>query len=771
MPTLLQNRFLLQKLLGEGAQGKVWLAQDTRLERQVAVKQLRATAYNAAQTRLASRLQHANIVTLHDAFDADNEHWVVFEYVQGQTLAALLKRDGRIPAARAVDIAIGILDGLSVAHAQGVIHRDIKPQNIMLDAENRPRIMDFGIAAARGSQVGAQGTAAYMAPEVINNLPADAQADIFAVGMTLYRMLTGQQAVDGESAWAVMYRIATQPIAAPSTIEAGVNEKLDHLVMVALFKDPRERFTDAAAMSEALKVWKGEVAAQSEHDATQSTLDFLLRRMRHTSDFPALSQAISAINKINESDSERLQVLSGVILDDFSLVNKLLRIVNSASYGQFGGTISTISRAIVILGFDTIRNLAITLLLFEHMHNKAQANKLKEAVLRAFFGGVLSREIGRKAGARDTEEALICGMFHHLGKLLTVYYFPEEQQEIARKVEGGAKEDQAVVAVLGLSYDELGIGIARHWLFPDRIINAMRPLPEGMPRAPNSQNERLRVYANLSARLVPMVGMPAGEQSKQMAVLLRQYGSATGLGARELQDVLRSSADILYSHLGAIGVDARNSVFLRQLAKQNDRGLAPPSPSDAGHGDALEDAVLHNDVEQDAASVLSAGVQDITNTLVGTFNLNDVLRMILETMYRGVGFERVLFCTRDAKKPIMLARFGFGSDVAGIVPLFQLDTTRSGDVFQVALERNLDILIDDIDAPTIADRVPAWYRDNIPAASFIIFPLKVGDRMIGFFYGDKLEAGSLKFGNNELNMLKTLRNQAILAIRTKQAGG
>lgn len=387
MPTLLQNRFQLQKkLLGEGAQGKVWLAHDQRLDRQVAVKQVRAGSYNATQTQLASRLQHAHVVALHDAFDADGEHWLVFEYVQGQTLAAYLKSAGRMTPSQAVDVAIGVLDGLAVAHAQGVIHRDIKPQNIMLDGELRPRIMDFGIAAARGAQASAQGTAAYMAPEVINNLPVDAQADIFAVGMTLYQMLTGQQAVAGESAWAIMYRIATQPIAPPSSIESAIDEKkLDHLVMVALFKDPRERFSDAAAMRDALKTWRGEHAAQEGHDDRQSTLDFLLRRMRHTSDFPALSQAISAINKINESDAERLQVLSGVILNDFSLVNKLLRIVNSASYGQFGGTISTISRAIVILGFDTIRNLAITLLLFEHMHNKAQANKLKESVLRAFF--------------------------------------------------------------------------------------------------------------------------------------------------------------------------------------------------------------------------------------------------------------------------------------------------------------------------------------------------------------------------------------------------
>jgi len=119
---------------------------------------------------------------------------------------------------------------------------------------------------------------------------------------------------------------------------------------------------------------------------------------------------------------------------------------------------------------------------------------------------------------------------------------------------------------------------------------------------------------------------------------------------------------------------------------------------------------------------------------------------------------------------MILARFGFGNDVNSVIPRFQMDTTQKGDVFQVTLERNLDVLIDDIDAPSIAARVPQWYRQQVAAATFMLFPIKVGDRVLGFFYGDKTVPGSITVGSNELNLLKTLRNQAVLAIRTKQSG-
>ncbi|MBB5190075.1 HD-like signal output (HDOD) protein [Silvimonas terrae] len=702
MPATFKNRFQLLRILGEGAQGRIWLAHDTQAGRDVAVR------LGAKGDEEAVGLQHPGLVTLLEQVEAEDQPALVYEYVQGTRL------DGQyFTVATAVDLLIDLLDALAALHAAGLTHGHVHAHNVVMDAQHRPRLMDVG--NGRGS----------------------APADVQAAGQLFYNMLTERPAPGAP---------------ASASKRAELDARLDPIIANTQQAKPPA----ADALRDALRDWRGDMNTKVI-DATTGTLDFLLRRMRHTNDFPALSQAISAINKINQGDSERLQVLSSVILNDFSLVNKLLRIVNSASYGQYGGTISTISRAIVILGFDTIRNLATTLLLFEHMNNKSHAAQLREGVLQAFYGGLLARQIALECGSREAEESLICGMFNHLGRLLTIYYFPEEFREISRRIFSGTSETSAVIAVLGLSWDELGMGVARSWLFPDRIINAMRPLPEGMVREPASANERLRAHANLSARLVPLVGQPPS----RLAEPTRLFAPATGLDVRDIQRVMKAAATALHGYLGAIGIDLRSSVFLQTLLRDG---------TEHGQQDALEDLVLATPPQtgSDAASVLSAGVQDITQSLVSNFNLNDVLRMILEAMYRGVGFDRVLFCTRDAKKPVVQARFGFGSDIAAVAPVFQVDMTGKDDVFQAALERNLDVLIEDVDAPSIALHVPAWYRQQVGAGTFVLFPLKVGERMIGFFYGDKQEAGSLKIEPNALNLLKTLRNQAVLAIRTRQ---
>ncbi len=779
------GRFKVVKELGQGAQGLVFLANDTQLDRLVAIKVLHShSAESAQEAKIVSRLQHPNIVALYDTLLHNGHPCLVFEYVNGQTLAQLIASEGAIPPVRAVEIICGLLEGLAYAHGEGLIHRDIKPHNVMLDEHDRPRLMDFGIAAKRGSkEVGMIGTVGYMAPEMMQNLPVDAEADVFAVGMTLYQMLTGRPAAEGESVYTILHRIANEPFVPPSSLKNSVDEKLDHLVMVALFKNPQERYQDARAMLLAMREWLGGQNQQEGVESSgNSTLDFLLRRMRHTADFPALSQAVTAINKINEGDAERLQVLSEVILQDFSLTNKLLRIVNSASYGHFGGTISTISRAIVILGFDAIRNLAITLLLFEHMHNKAQAVTLRDAVLSAFFGGILSRELGKKSGARDVEEGLICGMFTALGKLLTVYYFHEENIEINKRVQAGSGEEIASVQVLGLSFRELGIGVAQSWNFPERMIASMRHLPEGPVKPPQNQTERLRLFANLGADLVPLVHLPKAAAERALYDMEKRIKPAYGWSARELGDLLKDSASAYLGYLGILGVDTRQSDFANQLrvltGVLTDKANAPYVADTIDRASVRTQQFDLDDLDTEAvpeqavaaAESLSAGVQDITNTLVTSFKLNDLLRMILETMYRSMGFEHVLIATRDPKKNQIVGRFGFGNDIGEIIPRFQIGLDKAVDVFQVAMERNADIFIEDINVESIKSRIPTWYRSALTSQTFIIFPLVLEKRTIGLLYADKGKAGELKIAGKELNLLKTLRNQALLAIRQKQMG-
>lgn len=781
MKSFAQGRFIVEKKLGQGGQGIVYLAKDTQLNRLVAIKVLHSQPLNTVnEAQVLSRLQHPNVVTLFDAFVDYGHPCLVFEYVEGQTLAERLKEVGPLSPVAAVKVMIDILEGVFAAHQLGLVHRDMKPQNIMIDANQRARIMDFGVATDQGAaSEGLTGTAGYMSPEVIANLPVGAQADVFACGVILYQLLTGKVSTEGDTLYATLYRTAHERVPAPSEFNQNVDDQLDHLVLVALFKNPQERYVDAGAMRSALLDWlerSGSAAELSDSQSKNSTIDFLLRRMRHSADFPSLSQTISAINRLNDVEGERLQDLSSVILQDFSLTNKLLKIVNSATYGQFGGSVSTVSRAIVILGFDTIRNLAITLLLFEHMQNKGQAERLREAVLQGFFCGVLSRELCIKCGWKDAEEALICGMFQQMGRLLTLYYFHEESNEILKRQEQ-TQEPEALVAeaILGISYRELGISVVQAWNFPERIVNSMREMPTTI-RSAQSQGERLRLFSNLSTELLPIVSLPASSASQALQKVIHRYQAALSWKERAYYDVLEDAAKSYLTYLSMLGIDTRGSHFAKGLLSL--AGLKElPTLATMVSTDGLQEARLAATVSPEMvekanpAAMLAAGVQDITNTLVGDFKLNDLIRMILETMYRSVGFDRVLFCTRDQKTACMGARFGFGEGIEKILPQFQFKLEPVSDVFQLVMAKQADVFIEDIDAESISQRIPAWYRQLLTAKTLILFPLYIDKRPVGLFYGDKQKAHDLVIPHEQLNLLKTLRNQAILAIRHKQFAG
>jgi serine/threonine protein kinase len=250
------GRYAIVRELGRGAQGRVYLAEDEQLQRQVAIKTL-VDGRNAArkesllaEARTTARLQHPNIVSLFDAFDHEGMLCVVLEFVPGETIEALLRKQGPMGAARSTTITAQILDGLAYAHERGIVHRDIKPANVLLDAAGNARIMDFGIAVAAGDADTASpaGTPRYMAPETMDKGSVAASADVFSVGMTLYEMLTGRPAVEGRNVFEVLHKIANQTFCAPSVSNSEVDEALDQIVMRAISKDPTGRYKDAREM-------------------------------------------------------------------------------------------------------------------------------------------------------------------------------------------------------------------------------------------------------------------------------------------------------------------------------------------------------------------------------------------------------------------------------------------------------------------------------------------------------------------------------------------
>jgi eukaryotic-like serine/threonine-protein kinase len=785
------GRFELRRVLGRGAQATVWLAFDPRLEREVAVKLLRdgdATAVGdwLHEARNVSRLTHPHIVPVFEADLHDGQPYLVFEYVAGPTLAERM-RAGALPARAAVQTLLGVLDALTAAHDAGLVHRDLKPSNILIDSAGRARVMDFGIAAhvrdgaADGRIVGTPG---YMSPEAAaGEAPAPAM-DVFAAGVVLVEMLSGARLLHERDPHRAIVRVRTEDLAVPP-LGADVDDALRALLYRAIARDPAQRLPSAAAFHAALSEWLHPALPEPALEAgaaVSGTLDFLLRRMRHKSDFPALSDSVVRIQRVADSDQENLASLANEILKDVALTNKLLRLVNTARFRHAGGgSISTVSRAVALVGFAGIRNMALSLVLLEHMQDKAHASQIRDEFLRSLMAGAVASELC--ASARDGEEVFIGAMFQGLGRLLTEYYFPEEANRVralrcALDGRPAPSETQASIGVLGLSFEALGLGVARSWGLPEALQRCMSR-PGGETPAGVAGRERLR-WLSAAANDVAdaLLHHDAAQAGKRIDEIAQRYARPLGIGRKELQAAAERSRERLVQTAQAMNLHVPAGAPARRLLDAPPDTLPATRHEDSLTPHQLQATLVLNDeatLPGKASDVLAAGIQDITNSMVAeSFRLNDVLRMILEVMYRAMGFRRVVFCLRDPKTQMLTGRFGLGDDVEAAcaafrVPLRVAPGRPGADLFSAVCLKGADTLIADATAPGIVARLPAWFRASVNAPAFLLLPLMVKNAPFGLIYADKTLPGAIELGEKELSMLRTLRNQAVMAFR--QTGG
>jgi len=504
--------------------------------------------------------------------------------------------------------------------------------------------------------------------------------------------------------------------------------------------------------------------------------------MRHKSDFPAMSDSVVRIQRVANSENESLGSLSNEILKDVALTNKLLRMVNTAHFTHTGGgATSTVSRAVALVGFAGIRNMAMSLVLLEHMHDKGHANHLKEEFLRSLMAGSVASELCPIS--RESEEAFIGAMFQNLGRLLTEFYFPEEARQVrgivSDHLQSGrplkpSTEEAASVGVLGISFEELGLGVAQSWGLPDTLQRCMRkPSSTDLPVHVNDKNERLRWIAQAANELTDtLLRCEPGQAGAAVAALGERYGKLLGVSPRAFESAAGEARSKLSQMAQAMNLQvAPGSPASRLLRTQVDGVVA-----DAQDEDTLSPHELHATLPLplepqpagNAAEVMAAGIQDITNSMVESFRLDAVLRMILETMYRALGFRRVVFCLRDPKTDILTGRFGLGEQVERVAPCFKVHVKAPSDLFSAVCVKGADTLISDATVANIATRLPAWYRQSVNAPAFLLLPLMLKGAPFALIYADKAQPGGIDLGEKELSLLRTLRNQAVMAF--KQAG-
>ena len=262
---LLDGRYRVESLIATGGMATVYLGTDTRLDRTVALKIMHAELANdedfvrrfVGEARSVARLSHPNVVGVYDQGADGRTLYLAMEYVPGRTLRDLLNERGSLPPREALDIMEGVLGGLGAAHAAGLAHRDVKPENVLLTAEHDVKVADFGLARmlAGTSQTKTGmliGTAAYLAPEQVSRGVADARTDVYAAGVMLFEMVTGQQPHTADTPLAVAYKHVNEAVPAPSQLVDGVPAALDELVLRATSRDPDLRPADGGQFARSL---------------------------------------------------------------------------------------------------------------------------------------------------------------------------------------------------------------------------------------------------------------------------------------------------------------------------------------------------------------------------------------------------------------------------------------------------------------------------------------------------------------------------------------
>ena len=264
---IIDHRYTTLRLLGSGGMGEVYLARDKILGREVAIKVLRKryaedeefVARFRREARSAAALPHPNVISVHDlGRSGDGDHYIAMEYVPGGTLKQRLLQGGALRPAAAAALALQIADALDAAHARGIIHRDVKPQNVLLTAGGNAKLADFGIAAAASPVVGSRttpviGTPSYMSPEQVSGEPVGPASDLYSLGVVLYEMLTGEVPCGAGNPAAGVAKQTNETPRSPKRLDPRIPEEVDSLVAKLLARRPADRYADAAELARDLR--------------------------------------------------------------------------------------------------------------------------------------------------------------------------------------------------------------------------------------------------------------------------------------------------------------------------------------------------------------------------------------------------------------------------------------------------------------------------------------------------------------------------------------
>lgn len=560
--------------------------------------------------------------------------------------------------------------------------------------------------------------------------------------------------------------------------------------------------------------------------ARQQALARLMTRIGSQGDFPSLKESIGSIQRIVGSERSHMRALTEGVLKDVALTAKLLRLINAARYRVADtGPITSVQRALSLMGFQSVGMMAASLILFEKLPRGLAGVRVREDFSRALLAGLIAQELCNRG--RDLEHSYLAALFQNLGRMLVSLHLPEAAQDIEEQIrlalrtrdldpdgpQAQAERNLVAHRVLGLTTEDLGIEVATQWGWPEALRDSLRRHDPPPGSGPVAQADYLRALAtaacDLSAQLhraESRSGASGRDAAPGRTALVDAFtgrlGRALALDQTETLAAVERARAQWQSLAEMLGLDA---ALERRRSRQDVVGMptaaapdAPPQPvsrEDAASATPMPPPAPPTSPEEASsvapsaapASVQTAALPDETRPgglaqvlqraserALSSATFDELAGHVLDDLRGTLSLHRAVLCLRTPAGDLQ-GRYGSGLGTAAqarsLLGHFDVPLDRARDLFSVLCVNARDTLISDASQPNIASRLPAWYRQHVDAATFLVLPLHSGSRVEGLLYFDRDTPGSLEVGERELALLGALRHQLLVALQLRQTRG
>jgi HD-like signal output (HDOD) protein len=463
-------------------------------------------------------------------------------------------------------------------------------------------------------------------------------------------------------------------------------------------------------------------------------LEKLWSRMSERGDFPLLSQALrSTVSAMNNDDLDFTSLVQ-VVLSDVGLTQKVLRLANSAMYVAFGGNITTVTRALMVLGMDTVGHLVVGMKIVDHFHQSAPHRiDAKLELNRALLSGTVARRITEGTELRAAEEAVVCTLMRQIGRLLVAFYLESEWDRLRRTASvDDISDNEACALLLGVSFEEIGIEAARRWRLPETIAAGMQEIGAESDEPASEHVRWLRAVNSYSTEVANVLATqePGDELEALLAELALRYTDALRIDAARL--------------------DARNAALIDE---ESSEGLMHEISELRAHADAIVRT------GKSAQARLGAGLEDL-RTLPSNKAIAPVLTLASEAILAGLSLSRTLVFVRQGDARYH-ARIGFGPDMERMLPTLNFGAGFQPDVFHLAIANPVGIFIENAHEPRMEARLPDWFKAHLAdAQAFVLLPVKANETTVALVYGDWTEAERVhKITQPEMAILNELTRE------------